>query len=228
MYNYVQYIWPTQDLQRVALTQNIASAGNLLLNGTYSVLTNTTINFLSHGFIPNLSLTSVNNLSGATFTINGVQNSTVISETIAGPNNNTVYTTNSFDIVSSISVASGSFPVNGISVGTGLNGYFPLFTIPAAGITSFAITSSLSPYALSFNTQSVNGVTYTLYESLSNLVNNAQTYSTLITNSSLISKGSPYVNVTQTLQFTDVVYNILIKVIAANGTSTLQTQFLQL
>lgn len=34
MYNYLQYIWPAQDLQGVALTQNIASAGNLILNGT--------------------------------------------------------------------------------------------------------------------------------------------------------------------------------------------------
>lgn len=228
MYNYVQNFWPAQDLQGVALTQNIASAGNLILNGTYSVPTNATINFLSFGFIPNLSLTSTNNLSAVTFTVNGVQNSTVITETIAGPNNNTVYTTNSFDIVSSIGVTSGSFPVNGISVGTGLIGYFPLYTIPSSGITTFSITSSLSPYALSFNTQSSNGVTYTLYESLSNLINNAQTYSTLITNSSLIPKGSAYIDITQTLQFIDVVYNILVQVTAANGTSTLQTQFLQL
>lgn len=228
MYNYVQNIWPIQQLQGVALTQNIAVAGNLNLNGTYSIPTNSTINFFNRGFIPNLSLTSVNDLSTATFTINGVQNSTVITEVITGPNNNTVYTTNSFDIISSISVASSSFPVNGISVGTGLIGYLPLFTIPSAGVSTFAITSSLSPYALGFVTQSVNGVTYKVYQSLTNLINDGQTYSTLISNSSVLQKGSTYVGTTQILQFTDVVYNLLVSVTAANNTSTLQTQFLQL
>jgi hypothetical protein len=228
MYNYAQYSWPAQDLQGVALTQNIVSVGNLLLNGTYSTLTNSTINFFNRGFIPNLSLTSTNNLSAVTFTINGVQNSTVISEVISGPNNNTVYTTNSFDIISSISVASSTFPVNGIKVGTGLIGYLPLFTIPSSGVSTFAITSSLSPYALGFITQSVNGVTYKVYQSLTNLINDGQTYSTLINNSSVIQKGSSYVGTTQILQFTDVVYNLLVSITAANSTSTLQTQFLQL
>src|ERR1700749_1519072 len=112
MFSSVQYLWPAKDLQGVALTQNVASAGNLILNGTYSVPTNTTINFITVGFVPSVSFTSINNLSSATFTVTGQQNNAVISETINGPNNNTVYTTQSFDIIQSVSV---DMAVTGIS-----------------------------------------------------------------------------------------------------------------
>lgn len=225
MYNYVQYVWPIQDLQAVALTQTLGSAGTLNLNGTYFVSPTPTISFLNRGFVRNVSLTSVNNLSGVNFTISGVQNTTLVTETIAGPNNNTVSTTNAFDIISSITTNGA---VTAVSAGTGLTGYFPLFTSVSDASVTFTIASVFSPYAMSFVTQSVNGATYTLYQSLTNLNNNGQTYKGMITNSSLIQKGSPYVSTTQIIQFTDVIYNLLVAVTSANNASTLQTQFLQL
>ncbi len=225
MYNYVQYFWPAQDLQAVSLTQTLGSAGNLTLNGTYVAPPSSTISFFNKGFIRNVSLTSVNNLSAVNFTVSGVQNTTLVTETIAGPNNNTVYTTNAFDIISSISTNGA---VTAVKAGTGLTGFFPLFTSVSSASITFTITSIFSPYAMSFATQSVNGTTYTLYQSLNNLANNGQTYEALITNDSLIQKGSPYVNTTQVLQFTDVIYNLLVGVTSANNASTLQTQFLQL
>lgn len=225
MYNYVQYFWPVQDLQAVALTQTLGSAGSLTLNGTYVSPPSSTISFLDQGFVRNVSLTSVNNLSGVNFTVSGVQNTTLVTEIIAGPNNNTIYTTNAFDIISSISVNGA---VAAVKAGTGLTGFFPLFTIVSSTINTFTVTSTLSPYALSSITQSVNGATYTVYQSLSNLANNGQTYAGLIANSLFIQKGSPYANTTQILQFTDVAYNLLIKITSANNLSTLETQFLQL
>jgi hypothetical protein len=225
MFNYAQNFWPAQDLQGVALTQTLGSAGNLTLNGTYSAPPSPTINFLSSGFIPNVSLTSVNNLSAVNFTISGVQNSTLVTETIAGPNNNTVYTTNAFDIVSSISTNGA---VTAVSAGTGLNGFFPFYSIPSTGASSFAISSTFSAYSIKFVTQSVNGATYSVYQSLSNIANNGQTYAGMVTDGLVIAKGSPYVNVSQIIQFTDIVYNLFIGITAANNVTTLQTEFLQL
>lgn len=225
MYSYIQNYWAPQDLQGVALTQSLGSAGNLNLNGTYSVPTNTSVNFVAIGIIPTVSLTSVNNLSATSFTIVGVQNGAVISETIAGPNNNTVVTTNAYDIVNTVSTTTA---VTGVSVGTGLNGYFPFYNIPTTGSSSFALSSTFSPYALSFTTTSMDGVTYEIFQSLGNLGANGQSYASLITNNYLTPKGSPYVDVSQIIQFTDVCNNVLVKITAADETSTMYTQFLQL
>lgn len=225
MFSIASFLWPAQDVQGICLTQNAASAGNLILNGTYSIPTTPTINFVSVGFIPTLSFTSLNDLTAATFTITGVQNNTVVTDSVTGPNNTTVYSTQAFDIISSVSV---DMPVTGISVGTGLIGYLPFFTVAPAGSSAFALSSTFSPYALGFNTQSINGVTYSIYQSLANLSGNGQSYATLINNSSLIQKGSPHVDTTQIIQFTDVCYNVMISVTATNNASILQAQFLQL
>jgi hypothetical protein len=71
------------------------------------------------GISRNVSLTSTNNLSGVNFTITGVLNGSSVSEIIAGPNNNTVYTTQLFDVIVSVSVNAA---VSNVSVGTGLIG----------------------------------------------------------------------------------------------------------
>lgn len=225
MFKYVQDYWAPQNLQGIALTQDKVGAGNLNLNGTYSVPTNTTVNLFNIGFISTVSLTSANNLSGANFTITGQQNNTVISETLTGPNNSTVETTQTFDIIQTVSV---DISVTGISVGTGLNGFFPFYYIPATGADTFALSSSFSPYALSFVTTSFDGVTYEIYQSLGDLRNNSQTYEALILNGYLTPKGGPHIGVSQILQFTDVCSNVLVKVTPTDETSTLYTQFLQL
>lgn len=219
----IQYYWSPQDLQAVSLTQNIVSAGNLLLNGTYFNPTTTTISFRDQGFVRQVSLTSVNNLSAATFTISGVQNNTVVTNVIAGPNNNTVSTTDSFDIISSISV---DMAVNGISAGTGAVGYFPL--ISRINPSVFTISTPSNTYALGFATEASNGCTYQIYQSLTDLSGNGETYLALIEDSSFISVSGPYTNITQILQMTDVCYNIVVAVTAATNTSTLEMQFLQL
>lgn len=225
MYNYLTYSWPVQDLSAICALQNTSGAGNLLLNGTYSILTNPSINFFSLGFVPDVSFSSVNDLSSAIFTITGVQNNMPLIVVINGPNNNTVTTTEFFDIVTSISVNQA---VNGIRVGTGLSGYHPLFPIPTAGANTFARNSSFSPYAFQFNTQSVNGVTYSIYESVGNVFNNGETYKSLLTNGFLIQRGPSYTTANFSIQLSDVCSNILIGISAANSTSSLKTQFLQL
>lgn len=218
----IQRYWAAEDLQAVSLLQNMASAGALLLNGTYYNASSSTINFTTQGFTRNASLTSVNDLSAASFTISGVQNNTVVSNTIAGPNNNTVYSTDTFDIISSITV---NMAVNGVKAGTGLVGFFPVINriIP----NSFSVIAPLSRYALSFTTEAVDGCTYQLYQSLSDLGGNGETYTALVADSSFISTGGPYANLTQILQFDDICADVLVKVTPALGASTLSMEFLQ-
>ncbi len=222
MATYTQRYWPAQDLQAVSVLQNLASAGNLLLNGTYSSGISSTINFNTQGFVRNVSLASANNLSATTFTITGVQNNTVVISTLAGPNNNTVSTTEVFDIISTITASTA---ITGIKAGVGLNGYFPI--INRLTSNNFSISTPSNKYALAFSTQASNGCTYQLYQSLVDLTGNGETYSALVADSSLISSNGPYSNTTQILQKDDVCANLLLKITSSINTSDLTMEFLQ-
>lgn len=222
MATYIEKYWAAQDLAAVSALQNIASPGALLLNGTYYNAASNTISFNAQGFARNVSLTSVNDLSAASFTISGVQNNTVVTNTIAGPHNNTVYTPDIFDIISSITV---NMAVNGVSAGTGLTGFFPL--INRITPNTFSISAPTTAYALGFVTESSNGCTYEVFESLTDVTGNGETYPSMVSDSSFISVGGPYVNLTQILQKNDVCSNILIKVTPSVGAATLFMQFLQ-
>lgn len=223
MATYIQHFWAAQDLVGVCSLQNTSGAANLVLNGTYFNPTTTTISFLDQGFARQVSFTSLNDLSAATFTVSGVQNNTVVTNIVTGPNNNTVYTTDVFDIISSINV---DIAVTGVKVGTGLNGYFPL--IGRTNSNALLITSPTIDYSLAFATQASNGCSYQIYQSLNNLRGNGETYLTLISEKSLISVEGPYNNITQILQKRDTANNMLISVSSAVGASTLNMQFLQL
>jgi hypothetical protein len=224
MYNYKSFFWPVQDLAAVSLTQNLVAPGNLLLNGTYFDAP-PTVSFMSRGFARQVSLTSLNNLSAATFTISGVQNTTLVTEIINGPNNGTVSTTKYFDIISSISVNQA---VNGVSAGTGLEGAFNLFSITNQTQNSLStVYATNNAFALSLNDRLTTGANYKIYYSLTDLINNGQTYLGLINNFSLMQQGTVS-NLTQIIQSTDICYNILVQVSAISSTSEMEMQFLQL
>jgi hypothetical protein len=227
MFSSVSNIWLAQDLDAVALAQSTSGAGSLILDGNYSIPTSSTISFLNLGFARNVGISSTSNLSAVNFTISGVQNSTVVNETIVGPDNSTVYTTNAFDIISSVSVDAAITAPETVNVGTGLTGFFPLYSAVPPTVIAFPSSSKFSPFALSFATEAVNGATYAIYECLDNLSNNGQTYDTLITNSWLFPKGSPHVSTSQIIQFTDVLWQVLVKITSANSSSTLHTKFLE-
>lgn len=117
-------IWPVIDVAAVCALQNTSGAGSLSLNGTLiSTATPNQISFIGAGFIRSVSLTSVNNLSAVNFTISGLQNGAFVTEIITGPNNNTVYGVQYYDIITSVVVSNA---VTAVSVGTGKAGYLPL------------------------------------------------------------------------------------------------------
>lgn len=115
----VVFTWPAANTTAVCDLQNVAGAGPLILNGS---LVNSGIAILS-GVSRTVSITSANNLSGATFTITGtLLGNTVSQANITGPNANTIYSTQLFDSVTSV-IVSGA--VNGVSVGSGTTGRTP-------------------------------------------------------------------------------------------------------
>lgn len=91
--------------------QTLGSAGNFTLNGAGVVSGEWVTPDL---FAKQIGFASTGNISGVNFTVSGYQdkNKTIpISEIIAGPNNNTVETTNYFYSIQSIS-ASGAVGTN--------------------------------------------------------------------------------------------------------------------
>jgi len=118
----VVYTWPAPDADGICLDQTTAGAANLILNGALAtsvggfsprvILTN---------IVRTVSLTSGANLSGINFTVTGKLFGTTVTETLAGPNVNTVETTAKFEEITSIS--SNAAVASNVSVGTGTTGY---------------------------------------------------------------------------------------------------------
>jgi hypothetical protein len=113
--NPVIFNWPIPTTQAVSQTQTLGSAGNLMING--SLAGGGQVVFV--GFARTVSLTSISDLSGVTFVISGLINGLSISDTIAGPNNDTIESDLIFDAILSISTDNAA---DGISAGIGTTG----------------------------------------------------------------------------------------------------------
>lgn len=85
-------------------TFGIGAVGRLVLNGSQANITGQ-VSFINNGYASGLSFTSAGNISAASFTIVGTYNGTIITETIAGPNVNTVYTNNLFHTIISVNIS---------------------------------------------------------------------------------------------------------------------------
>jgi hypothetical protein len=89
-----------------------------VLNGPL-VSPNGQVSFISMGYSSNISITSAANNSGYSYIISGVSNGTVVSETIVGPNANTVSTNTLFDIVTSVRSTNNNILAQAITIGSG-------------------------------------------------------------------------------------------------------------
>lgn len=123
----VTYTFASANTTYVCAAQTRVGSGTLTLNGsgvdatsTY-LLNNPRMTLTGSGFERTISLTSGSNLSGVNFTIAGKDiRGAALSETIAGPSTNTVYTTNYFYEVDSIT-ADATVGSN-VSAGIGTTG----------------------------------------------------------------------------------------------------------
>lgn len=158
---YTQTTWPVMNTAAVCALQNLSVAGPLLLNGTLANadLPNQ-ISFITNNFIRSVSITSTNDLSTYSFVISGFQNEAFVTETISGPNNDTIFGTQYYDIVTSI-VVSGA--VSDVSVGTGNSGYLPLITVNTNNIGGNV------NYSCSVLLPDDSGITYSLLQSLASV-----------------------------------------------------------
>lgn len=168
----LSYIFPAGNTTDVCLLQTLGGVGNLNLNGNLANLVNGQVSFIQKGYSRQISLTSVNNLSGRTFTVTGMQNGVTLTENITGPNNNTVYSVQVYDVINSISVDGGAV---GISIGTGWQGFFPLIGIN--------LERDVINYTLTLARLTAASVSFSVYGTLDNIVNN-RTYLDHITNNS--------------------------------------------
>ena len=112
--------WPAVDADGIALAQQLAGAGNLILNGVLvePVQPGTNPRAKLPGIQRTITLTSAGNLSAVNFTVTGSDlRGNAISEVIAGPNANTVITTNQFTLVTG--VAANAAVGADVTVGTG-------------------------------------------------------------------------------------------------------------
>lgn len=166
----LSYIFPAGNTTDVCLLQTLGTAGNLTINGNLANLVNGQISFIQKGYRRQISFTSLNNLSARQFTITGMQNGVTITENITGPNNNTVYSVQVYDVVSFISVDGA---VNGVSVGTGWQGFFPLIAIN--------LERDVINYTLTLAKLTATSISFSVYGTLDNIVNN-RTYLDHITN----------------------------------------------
>jgi hypothetical protein len=161
----LSYIFPIANNLDVCALQNTGEAANLVLNGNLSNQVINQVSFIDYGYSRSISLTSTNNLTAINFTINGIQNGRLISEVLAGPNANTVYSLQIYDKIYSIATNGA---VNQVRAGTGFLGFFPLININIEkGLTNFALsTAKLTP----------GTYTTTIYNTLQNIVNNGRTF----------------------------------------------------
>ena len=162
MSTFTKLTWSVQDLIAVSALQDVVAPGPVLLNGTlFDSTIPDQVSFIKNNMIRSVSLTSVNDLSLTNFIITGLQNSAYVSETVSGPNNNTIYSTKYYDIITSV-VASTA--VNGIQIGTGDAGFLPLIAVDVNAVIINYSTSVLLPAG--------SGITYSLLQTLDQINTN--------------------------------------------------------
>lgn len=115
--------WSAASSGAIAATQDVFEDNFVVINGPLaykgpSGQGSPVVTFF--GIARTISATSVDDLSTIDLIITGELDGTVVSSTLTGPNNNTVYTTQLFDKVTSIQVT-GDDATN-LSIGTGATG----------------------------------------------------------------------------------------------------------
>jgi hypothetical protein len=126
----VRIFWPAADAAAVCIAQQPAAAGAFIINGSLASADDSCVRVATFTNLERVvSITSGGNVSGTQFTIAGTLRGKVVSQTIPGPDigiSATVYTTQAFTTVTSVTVNNG--PAAAASIGTGNTGstiWFP-------------------------------------------------------------------------------------------------------
>jgi hypothetical protein len=221
MSQFYEYNWPAAIEDGISLDQTTTANTPLLLNGSYVNKTTGIVNFIDFGIIPRITLNSAADLSGINFLITGYQNGVFISETLAGPNANTVTSVNCFDTLLQI-IPSGTTGST-IQVGVASVGYFPMILLNTAKIN----TSSIN-YALNIVAATANPATYQVFLSLKNNLGLGKYDDLTLAANGNFAAPAAAATASALLQYNSLAANLLIKIGPNNSGSVLKTQFLQL
>ena len=222
MSQFYEYNWPTPVVNGISLFQTLTANIPLLLNGSYVNKTTKTVNFVDDfSIVPRVTLNSAANLSGINFLITGYQNGVFISETLTGPNANTVTSVNCFDTVAQI-ISSGTTGST-IQVGVASVGYFPMILLNTAKIN----TSSIS-YALNMVAAAANPATYQVFLSLKNNLGLGKYDDLTAAANGNFAAPAAAATASALLQYNSLASNLLIKIGPNANNSVLKCQFLQL
>lgn len=222
MSQFYEYNWPTPVVNGISLFQTLTANIPLLLNGSYVNKITRTVNFVDDfSIVPRVTLNSAANISGINFLITGYQNGVFISETLTGPNANTVTSVNCFDNVVQI-IPSGTTGST-IQVGVAALGYFPIILLNTAKIN----TSSIN-YALNIVAATANPATYQVFLSLKNNLGLGKYDDLTSAANGNFAATAAAATASALIQYNSLASNLLIKIGPNNNGSVLKTQFLQL
>lgn len=120
-----QFTFSAADRDGIAVAQTTAGATALLLNGALALpaqpWNSGPVGFMGAGINRTGSLYSTGNLNGINFTWVGLDaNNAAVTEVLAGPNNTTVYTVNSYNTI--LSVTPNAAVGTAVEVGSGTTG----------------------------------------------------------------------------------------------------------
>ena len=221
MSQFYEYNWPAPIANGISLFQTTTANTPLLLNGSYVNKITGTINFIDFGIVPRVTLNSAANLSAINFLITGYQNGVFISETLTGPNANTVTSVNCFDTVTQI-IPTGTTGST-IQVGVASVGYFPMILLNTAKTN----TSSIS-YALNIVAATANPATYQVFLSLKNNLGLGKYDDLTAADNGNFVASAAAATASALIQYNSLASNLLIKIGTNNNGSVLKAQFLQL
>lgn len=170
MARFLKYIYPGANGDELTLFGPLNGPGSIPLNGTLSNPINKNVSFISNGYCRTISLTSPKDLTAITFTVTGTQNGVEITEDIGGPNDNTVFGTKVFDVITGFSADMDAGGAD-FSAGGGINGYITLISMdPFLNPINYSVRASEE------GTIFLNDITLTLYGSNEQLALNGLTY----------------------------------------------------
>jgi hypothetical protein len=165
MSRYLRYIFPASNTSDVCALQTTVGADNLVLNGNLVNQVTNQVSFIDRGYSRSISLTSANNLAAINFTIRGIQNGTLVTEVLAGPNANTVSSVQIYDKVYSVATSGAAALVR---VGSGYDGFFPLIGID--------LDRNNINYILTTSRLTLASIDTTIYGTLLDISNNGHTF----------------------------------------------------
>jgi len=222
MSQFYEYNWAAPIANGISLFQTTTANIPLLLNGSYVNKTTRTVNFVDDfGIVPRITLNSAANLSAINFLITGYQNGVFISETLTGPNANTVTSVNCFDTLLQI-IPTGTTGSTA-SVGVASVGYFPMILLNTAKTN----TSSIS-YALNIVAATANPATYQVFLSLKNNLGMGKYDDLTSAANGNFAAAAAAATASALIQYNSLATNLLIKIGPNNNGSVLKVQFLQL